>query len=46
MGIPATGRTVAIQVTDIARIEGGHLKEHWKIVDAAGLIGQLTAPSQ
>ena len=38
IGTPATGRKVMI--------EGGQLKEHWNAVDAAGLIGQLTAPSR
>ncbi len=42
MGIPATGRTVRIDVIDLVRVEGGLMREHWNAVDAAGLIRQLT----
>src|ERR1051325_5525305 len=33
MGIPATGKTVAIRVMDIVRVKNDKLSEHWNVVD-------------
>ena len=41
MGVPATGKTVAIDVMDILRLEDGKLVEHWNVVDVAGMMRQL-----
>ena len=41
LGVPATGKTVAIDVMDVLRVEGGKLVEHWNVVDVAGLMRQL-----
>lgn len=41
MGIPPTGRDVAIEVIDIVRIADGQVVEHWNLVDQLGLMRQL-----
>jgi steroid delta-isomerase-like uncharacterized protein len=41
MGIPATGKSVSIQVLDIIRVVDGHLVEHWGLMDSMGLMQQL-----
>jgi steroid delta-isomerase-like uncharacterized protein len=41
MGIPATGKQVAMQGIDIVRVEGGKLVEHWANFDQLGLMQQL-----
>ena len=41
LGVPATGKTVAIDVMDVLRVEDGKLVEHWNVVDVAGLMRQL-----
>lgn len=41
MGIPPTGKRVAMSGIDIVRIEGGKLVEHWAIFDQVGLMQQL-----
>lgn len=41
LGIAATGRKVHMQGMVFSRIEGGKIKEEWRIVDNAGLIEQL-----
>jgi predicted ester cyclase len=41
MGIPPTGRAVAVDVIDIVRYEDGKLAEHWNVVDQLGLMRQL-----
>ena len=41
MGIPPTGRHVAIQVIDIVRVVDGQVVEHWNVVDNLGLLHQL-----
>ena len=43
MGIPPTGRSVAIDVIDIVRLEDGSIVEHWNVVDRLGLLQQLRA---
>jgi steroid delta-isomerase-like uncharacterized protein len=42
LGIPATGRSIAIQSIDIWRVEDGLLAEHWDQLNLEGLIRQLT----
>jgi steroid delta-isomerase-like uncharacterized protein len=43
MGIPATGNTIAVNICDYFRIDNGMLIEHWGVLDAAGMMQQLTA---
>jgi steroid delta-isomerase-like uncharacterized protein len=48
-GIPATGKHVTITETDIYRIVGGKIVEHWAEFDALGMLQQLgvvPAPGQ
>jgi len=42
-GIPATGRTVAIDLAMMDRFVNGRLVEHWGIFDALGLLQQIGA---
>ena len=47
MGIPATGKTVAIEVIDILAVKDGKITDHWNLVDQLGLLKQLGAlPSE
>ena len=48
MGMPATGKSVDVQVIDIMRFgEDGLVREHWGLFDALGMMQQLGAiPSQ
>lgn len=42
MGIPATGKSVDVQLVDIIRFGGdGLAHEHWGVFDALGLMQQL-----
>jgi predicted ester cyclase len=41
MGIPPTGKEVAISGTAIDRFENGQSVEHWEIIDQLGLMQQL-----
>ena len=43
MGIPPTGKEVAIEVNDIVRIADGKVAEHWGGMDRLGLMHQLGA---
>jgi steroid delta-isomerase-like uncharacterized protein len=43
MGIAATGNTIDVNVCDYFRIDNGTLIEHWGVMDAAGMMHQLTA---
>ena len=44
MGIPATGKSVDVQVIDIMRFgEDGLVREHWGLFDALGMLQQLGA---
>ena len=45
MGVPATGRTVSVQVMDTGRVRNGRFSEHWGLVDVPALMGQLGMPS-
>lgn len=41
MGVPATGRDVAISVIDIVRIEDGRYAEHWGLNTLSTVLAQL-----
>ncbi len=41
VGIAPTGRKVTIRVMDFVRVSGGLMREHWNVVDVAGLMAQL-----
>jgi predicted ester cyclase len=41
MGIPPTGRRVAIELIDVVRVVDGRVVEHWNVVDNLGLLQQL-----
>lgn len=45
LGVPPTGRTVALAVIDILRVSGGRIAEHWGVADQLGLLVQLGAIS-
>jgi steroid delta-isomerase-like uncharacterized protein len=45
LGIPATGKTINVNVCDYFRIDNGALSEHWGVMDAAGMMHQLAEPS-
>lgn len=40
-GVPPTGKQVAMQGTDIVRVEDGRLAEHWAVFDQLGMMQQL-----
>ena len=47
MGIPATGKPVAVSAMHFLRFEGGKIAEHWGITDTMSLMRQLgLAPGQ
>jgi len=43
MGIAPTGNTIDVSLCDYFRVEAGALTEHWGVMDAAGMMHQLTA---
>jgi hypothetical protein len=43
LGVPPTGRAVAVTYTVIARVAGGQFQEDWLDFDALGLLQQLGA---
>ena len=43
MGITATGRTIAIEVIDIVRVQDGQYVEHWGINTLPVVLSQLKA---
>ena len=44
MGMPATGKSVDVQLIDIIRFgDDGLAREHWGVVDALGMMQQLGA---
>ena len=43
MGLPPSGKSVAIDVIDICRFENGKIVEHWGVPDRLGLMEQLGA---
>jgi steroid delta-isomerase-like uncharacterized protein len=48
MGVPATGKAVAVSAVDIVRFADGKMVEHWGLVDQLALLQQLgvVPPSQ
>lgn len=40
-GVPATGRSVVMDVIDIIRLRDGKYMEHWGILDLQGLMAQI-----
>jgi steroid delta-isomerase-like uncharacterized protein len=42
MGIAATGNTIDVNICDYFRVGNGTLIEHWGVMDAAGMMHQLT----
>jgi steroid delta-isomerase-like uncharacterized protein len=43
MGIASTGNAINVDICDYFRIDNGTLIEHWGVMDAAGMLHQLTA---
>lgn len=41
LGIPPTGKEVAIELIDILRLADGKITDHWNVVDQLGLMQQL-----
>jgi steroid delta-isomerase-like uncharacterized protein len=41
MGVPATGRPVTVEVTEVYRLADGKIAEQWVIMNAMGLMQQL-----
>jgi steroid delta-isomerase-like uncharacterized protein len=42
MGIPASGKQMAVPVADVVRFRGGRVVEHWGITDTGAMMCQLT----
>jgi steroid delta-isomerase-like uncharacterized protein len=45
MGIPSSGRPMAVPVADVMRFENGRVVEHWGVTDSGMLMQQLMPPS-
>ena len=43
IGVPATGREIAVDALSLMRISGGRIAEHWCVWDTAGLMQQVGA---
>jgi predicted ester cyclase len=41
MGFPPTGKSIEIDVLDVARFEDGKIVEHWGVADQLGMLMQL-----
>ncbi|MGE0058559.1 MAG: ester cyclase [Dehalococcoidia bacterium] len=41
MGIPATEKSVSVNVSDLFRIQDGKVAEHWGVMDSASMMQQL-----
>ena len=41
MGMPATGRSIEIDVLDVIRFRDGKIVEHWGVADRLGMLQQL-----
>jgi predicted ester cyclase len=39
--VPPWGKSIAVVVVDIWRVEDGHLKEHWGVLDNLSFMRQL-----
>ena len=42
MGVPASGLTIDVGVSDFLRVDGGLVVEHWGVMDTGALMQQLT----
>lgn len=45
LGIPSSGRPMAVPVADVMRFEHGRVVEHWGVMDSGMLMQQLMPPS-
>ena len=43
MGVPASGKEIAVPTVDIVRFAGGKAVEHWGVTDAMAMMQQLGA---
>ena len=43
MGIPATGKPIAVEALSVFRIADGKIAEEWTVWDALGLLQQIGA---
>jgi steroid delta-isomerase-like uncharacterized protein len=43
MGIPATGKSVSLNLTDWMRVQNGKVTEHWGVSDMGALMQQIGA---
>lgn len=43
LGVPATGKDIAIDVIDIVRVEGGRYREHWGLNTLQAVLASLRA---
>ena len=43
LGVAATGKTIAIDVIDIVRVEGGRYREHWGLNTLQSVLAALKA---
>jgi steroid delta-isomerase-like uncharacterized protein len=41
MGIPPTGKVIAVEAVDILRVQDGKVVEHWGVFDEMGMMRQL-----
>jgi steroid delta-isomerase-like uncharacterized protein len=41
MGIPPTGKVIAVEAVDIVRVQDGKVVEHWGVFDEMGMMRQL-----
>lgn len=41
LGVPPSGKVIAIDVIDILRLKDGRITDHWNLVDQHGLLQQL-----
>jgi predicted ester cyclase len=42
IGLPASGKQMAVPFADIVRFEGGRVVEHWGITDTGMMMRQLS----
>lgn len=45
LGIPSSGRPMAVPVADLFRFEDGRIVEHWGVMDSGMLMQQLMPPA-
>ncbi len=45
LGVPPTGRRVAVMTMELYRLAGSRIVERWAVLDAPGLLRQLGAPA-